>query len=92
MREVCWRMNLLENLNEQQKVACKKENNLLLIACPGSGKTRTIVHRLAYYGTKYATSRKINIAITYTNRASDDYKTWGLIFIIFGQEQYINFA
>lgn len=72
MREVCWRMNLLENLNEQQKVACKKENNLLLIACPGSGKTRTIVHRLAYYGTKYATSRKINIAITYTNRASDE--------------------
>ena len=65
-------MNLLENLNEQQRFACEKENNLLLVACPGSGKTRTIVHRLAYYGTKYASSRKLNIAITYTNRASDE--------------------
>ena len=65
-------MNLLENLNHQQRVACEKEDNFLLVACPGSGKTRTIVHRLAYYGTKYADSRKLNIAITYTNRASDE--------------------
>ena len=62
----------LKGLNEQQKRACTCECNMLLTACPGSGKTKTIVHRLAYYSIKYASSRKLNIAITYTNRASDE--------------------
>ena len=63
---------ILQNLNIEQQMAVKEEKNAVLIACPGSGKTRTIVHRLAYLSLKYPTSRKLNIAITYTNRASDE--------------------
>lgn len=65
-------VDLLRELSEQQKAVCLYDDNILLTACPGSGKTRTIVHRLAYYSLKYSTSRKLNIAITYTNRASDE--------------------
>lgn len=60
---------ILQNLNTEQQMAVKEERNAVLIACPGSGKTRTIVHRLAYLSLKYPTSRRLNIAITYTNRA-----------------------
>lgn len=63
---------ILQNLNTEQQMAVKEERNAVLIACPGSGKTRTIVHRLAYLSLKYPTSRRLNIAITYTNRASDE--------------------
>lgn len=63
---------ILQNLNIEQQIVVKEEKNAVLIACPGSGKTRTIVHRLAYLSLKYQTSRRLNIAITYTNRASDE--------------------
>lgn len=62
----------LKNLSEEQRIVCLKKNNILLTACPGSGKTRTIVHRLAYISNMYSDSRKLNIAITYTNRAADE--------------------
>ena len=64
--------NILEELNEQQKAVCISNNNTILTACPGSGKTRTITHRLAYVQEKYSPSRKLNIAITYTNRAAEE--------------------
>ena len=64
--------SILEGLNEQQKAVCISDNNIILTACPGSGKTRTITHRLAYVQEKYSSSRKLNIAITYTNRAADE--------------------
>ena len=64
--------SILEGLNEQQKAVCISDNNIILTACPGSGKTRTITHRLAYVQEKYSPSRKLNIAITYTNRAADE--------------------
>lgn len=62
----------LEELNIQQKAACIEEKNLLLKACPGSGKTRTLTYKLAYLVTKYECSNKLNIAITYTNRAAEE--------------------
>ena len=64
--------SILEGLNKQQKAVCRSDNNIILTACPGSGKTRTITHRLAYIQEKYSPSRKLNIAITYTNRAADE--------------------
>lgn len=64
--------NILNRLNDQQKSVCTSNNNIILTACPGSGKTRTITHRLAYLQEKYSPSRKLNIAITYTNRAADE--------------------
>ena len=44
----------------------------LLTACPGSGKTRTLTHRLAYQVLRDQASKKIKIAITYTNRAAEE--------------------
>ena len=65
-------MLFLEQLNPQQKKVCTEESNILLKACPGSGKTRTLTYKLAYIIKKYELSKKLNIAITYTNRAADE--------------------
>ena len=65
-------ISFLEELNIQQKTACIEEKNLLIKACPGSGKTRTLTYKLAYLVTKYECSNKLNIAITYTNRAAEE--------------------
>lgn len=62
----------LEDLNHKQKSICKSTDNFILTACPGSGKTRTITYRLAYLAEKYKESKKINMAITYTNRAANE--------------------
>ena len=65
-------ISFLDKLNPQQKQVCLDERNILLKACPGSGKTRTLTYKLAYLVGKYTTSKKLNIAITYTNRAADE--------------------
>lgn len=62
-------------LNAKQREVCTSEDNYVLTACPGSGKTRTITYRLAYLHTKFSPSRLLNIAITYTNRAADEIHT-----------------
>lgn len=62
----------LEQLNEKQREVCTSNDNYMLTACPGSGKTRTVTYRLAYLQEKYQSSRLLNIAITYTNRAADE--------------------
>lgn len=62
----------LKDLNYTQNSVCKSTENFVLTACPGSGKTRTITYRLAYLTEKYKGSKKINIAITYTNRAANE--------------------
>ena len=63
---------ILEGLNDKQKQVCQSLSNYLLVACPGSGKTRTITHRIAYTCLNHPDSRKLNIAITYTNRAANE--------------------
>lgn len=65
----------LNDLNPKQRQICTCDNNLILTACPGSGKTRTLTYRLAYLATIYSASNKLNIAITYTNRASEEIKS-----------------
>ena len=63
---------ILKELSPEQQAACTAPNNVLLTACPGSGKTRTLTHRLAYQVLQKSDSRKIKIAITYTNRAAEE--------------------
>lgn len=62
----------VQTLNSEQRIACECLNNIILTACPGSGKTRTVSHRLAYLQGVYSTSRRLHLAITYTNRAADE--------------------
>ncbi len=64
--------SILEALSPEQQIACTAPNNILLTACPGSGKTRTLTHRLAYQVLRDPDSKKIKIAITYTNRAAEE--------------------
>lgn len=65
----------LSDLNLEQREACKCLQNLLLTACPGSGKTRTLAYKIAYLNNAFPDSNKLHIAITYTNRAADEIMT-----------------
>ena len=63
-----------KELNDEQSEAVKEQSNVLLIACPGSGKTRTLTYKVAYELSKLTSKKKYIIAITYTNRAADEIK------------------
>ena len=67
-------MNILKGLNEQQKEAVLAEGHVLLTACPGSGKTRVLTHKIAYELQKLSNSKKWIVALTFTNRAADEIK------------------
>lgn len=64
-------MLLLNTLSLEQMDIVEYNDNLLVIACPGSGKTRTLVAKLIYEGTKLKKNEKI-VAITYTNLAAEE--------------------
>ncbi|MBR6985148.1 MAG: ATP-dependent helicase [Ruminococcus sp.] len=66
------KQELLNDLSEEQKDIVAFQGNSLLIACPGSGKTRTLTHKLAYTSVCNPSSHKLNIAITYTNREAKE--------------------
>ena len=70
MNNACLRQ--LQSLNTEQIRACECMENMLLTACPGSGKTRTVSYKLAFLANHFRDSRRIHIAITYTNRAADE--------------------
>lgn len=60
-------------LNDEQKIAVKQQGNVLLTACPGSGKTRVIIHKLAYeLSILDDSTKKWILALTFTNRASEE--------------------
>jgi len=63
---------ILRGLSPEQEAACQAPENVLLTACPGSGKTRTLTRRLAYQAAQEPASKKWNVAITFTNRAADE--------------------
>ena len=66
---------LLQNLNPAQAEAVTAAPGpLLIIAGPGSGKTRVISHRAAWLiGRRHADPRTI-LAVTFTNKAADEMK------------------
>lgn len=64
----------LSDLNEQQREVCISDKSTILTACPGSGKTRTLIYRLAYLEVCFPNSNRLNLAITYTNRAAEEIK------------------
>lgn len=61
-------------LNNEQENAILEDNSVLLIACPGSGKTRTLSYKIAYELSKLKSRRQYLIGITYTNAAADEIK------------------
>lgn len=62
------------DLNNEQKKAIFEPDSVLLIACPGSGKTRTLTYKIAYELSKINSNKQFVIAITYTNIAAEEIK------------------
>lgn len=58
-------------LNSEQAAAVEEPASALLIACPGSGKTRTLTYKIAYELSR-STNKRFVVAITYTHRAADE--------------------
>ena len=64
----------MKNLNPRQKEAITIINGpLLILAGPGSGKTRVLTHRLAYLVANNIPPENI-LAVTFTNKAADEMK------------------
>lgn len=62
------------SLNAEQETAILEQESVLLIACPGSGKTRTLTYKIAYELSRLKSNKSFVIAITYTNNAADEIK------------------
>jgi DNA helicase-2/ATP-dependent DNA helicase PcrA len=67
-------IDYVKELNDEQRRAIAYDGNVYLVACPGSGKTRTLAYKLAKELEASSSSKSKIAAITYTNVAADEIK------------------
>lgn len=60
------------SLNDEQRDAATQAGNVIVTACPGSGKTRVLTARVMRGLTELRSSRERVAALTFTNRAADE--------------------
>lgn len=65
--------HLLSNLNERQREAVMIDKNpALILAGPGSGKTRVLTHRIAHLIHELDVDPRAIMAVTFTNKAAKE--------------------
>ncbi|EOR27612.1 ATP-dependent DNA helicase, UvrD/REP family protein [Clostridium sartagoforme AAU1] len=68
--------------NYQKEAVYIKENNVLVVAAPGSGKTTVIINRVNHLVTNLKVKLGNIIVITFTRAAADNMRNRYKIFLI----------